>query len=179
MTIEIVFETHSWSEDNDLGVATGWLPGGLSERGRGLARELGQRHVNDGIVAVFTSDLRRATETVELAFSGTGIPSLADWRLRECDFGLLNGAPAAEVHTRRLQHLSVPYPGGESWEEAIQRAGRFLSDLSLRWGGQRVLVVGHLATRWALDHFLDGVPLDELIEADFAWKEGWEYLLED
>ncbi|MDQ2879898.1 MAG: hypothetical protein M3Y48_01215 [Actinomycetota bacterium] len=45
----IVFETHSWSEDNDRGVATGWLPGRLSERGRELARQLGARRRDDGL----------------------------------------------------------------------------------------------------------------------------------
>jgi broad specificity phosphatase PhoE len=49
MSTEIVFETHSWSEDNDLGNATGWLPGTLSERGQELARELGARRRDDGI----------------------------------------------------------------------------------------------------------------------------------
>jgi len=27
MTIQIVFETHSTTEDNENGIATGWLPG--------------------------------------------------------------------------------------------------------------------------------------------------------
>ncbi|MDI5938350.1 histidine phosphatase family protein, partial [Micromonospora sp. DH15] len=87
MSTRIVFETHSWSEDNDRGVATGWLPGRLSARGRALAAELGDRRRHDGIAAVFTSDLRRAVETAEVAFGGTGIPVLYDWRLRECDYG--------------------------------------------------------------------------------------------
>ena len=30
MAIELVFETHSITEDNELGRATGWLPGRLS-----------------------------------------------------------------------------------------------------------------------------------------------------
>ncbi len=47
MAIEIVFETHSWSEDNERGVATGWLPGRLSDRGRDLAHELGARRRDD------------------------------------------------------------------------------------------------------------------------------------
>lgn len=37
----IVFETHSITEDNELGFATGWLPGRLSATGRELARDLG------------------------------------------------------------------------------------------------------------------------------------------
>jgi alpha-ribazole phosphatase/probable phosphoglycerate mutase len=32
-----------------------------------------------------------------------------------------------------------------------------------------------VATRWALDHHLNGVPLETLVAADFAWQEGWEY----
>ena len=112
--IHIVFETHAWSEDNERGVATGWLDGRLSERGRVLAAELGLRRRDDGLSAVFTSDLGRATETVQLAFGGSGLPLFTDWRLRECDYGALNGAPAAELHARRLEQLDEPYPGGES-----------------------------------------------------------------
>jgi 2,3-bisphosphoglycerate-dependent phosphoglycerate mutase len=87
MSIEVVFETHALSEDNESGIATGWLPGRLSERGRANAAEMGRRRREDGIAAVFTSDLRRAAETAEIAFGDTDIPVLYDWRLRECDFG--------------------------------------------------------------------------------------------
>jgi len=177
VSIEVVFETHSWSRDNDRGVATGWLPGQLSERGRGLARELGQRHRSDRVDAVFTSDLRRAAETAALAFADSDLPVLADWRLRECDYGELNGAPAARVHAMRSERLTVPYPGRESWTQAVARVGRFLSDLPTRWEGQRVLVIGHVATRWAFDHLINGESLHDLIDVDFGWREGWEYQL--
>jgi hypothetical protein len=32
MLVDIIFETHSRTEDNENGIATGWLPGKLSER---------------------------------------------------------------------------------------------------------------------------------------------------
>jgi 2,3-bisphosphoglycerate-dependent phosphoglycerate mutase len=83
----IVFETHSMTGDNERGIATGWLPGSLSLRGRELARDLGARRRNDCLVAVFTSDLRRAVETTAIAFESVNVPVLHDWRLRECDFG--------------------------------------------------------------------------------------------
>ena len=38
-----------------------------------------------------------------------------------------------------------------------------------------IRAIGHVATRWGLDHFIGGVPLEDLIEQDFAWQEGWEY----
>jgi Histidine phosphatase superfamily (branch 1) len=41
--ITVVFETHAISEDNELGVASGWSHSRLSDRGRRQARELGER----------------------------------------------------------------------------------------------------------------------------------------
>src|SRR5215469_5421042 len=91
VAIDLVFETHSVTVDNEQGRATGWLPGQLSERGRMLARELGRRRSGDEITAVFSSDLARAAETASVAFTGSAIPVLYDWRLRECDYGQRNG----------------------------------------------------------------------------------------
>jgi 2,3-bisphosphoglycerate-dependent phosphoglycerate mutase len=176
--IGIVFETHSTTEDNEAGRATGWLPGRLSALGREQARELGQRRISGGFAAVFCSDLRRAVETADIAFAGSGVPVLHDWRLRECDYGTLNGMPAAEMHAGRRDHLDVPYPGGESWRQAVTRAGRFLADLPSRWDGQRIVVIGHVATRWGLDHALRGVPAEDLAATPFDWRPGWTYTLD-
>jgi broad specificity phosphatase PhoE len=87
MSVEVVFETHATSEDNEAGIATGWLPGKLSPRGREQARELGGRRRGDGLAIVFTSDLGRALDTAEIAFAGSGIPVVEDARLRECNYG--------------------------------------------------------------------------------------------
>jgi broad specificity phosphatase PhoE len=176
--IQVVFETHSISEDNEREVASGWSHSRLSPRGRELARELGQRRGRDGIDAVFSSDLRRAAETAEIAFTESDVPILLDWRLRECDYGELNGRPLAEHPGRGARFLDEPYPGGESWRQAVTRVGGFLDDLPTRWTGKRVLVIGHVATRWGLDHYLARVALAELVYIDFNWREGWEYILE-
>lgn len=175
MAIEVVFETHSTTVDNERGRATGWLPGQLSAQGQLQARQLGQRREDDGIAAVFSSDLARAAQTASVAFGQSAVPVLLDWRLRECDYGSCNGMPASELHAGRLEHLDRPYPGGESWRQAVARVSRFLADLPLRWNGCRVLVIGHVATRWGLDHFVNGAPLEKLAREDFAWREGWEY----
>lgn len=175
MSIEIVFETHALTEDNEAGVATGWLPGRLSAAGRDAAVALGRRRRDDGLIAVFTSDLRRAAETTEIAFERSPLPILSDWRLRECDYGDLNGAPVSEVHAQRAVRLEDPYPNGESWQQAINRVQRFLADLPLRWAGSRVLVIGHVATRWGLECALNGAELADLAATEFIWQEGWEY----
>lgn len=178
MAIEIVFETHATTEDNEAGIATGWLPGHLSASGVANSRELGARRRDDGISAVFVSDLARALETVQIALEGADIPVLCDWRLRECDYGELNGAAVTEVHGARLSYLDSPYPSGESWRQATRRVGSFLEDLPSRWEERRVLVVGHLATRFGLECALGGIDLARLLEEEFAWQEGWEYALD-
>jgi alpha-ribazole phosphatase/probable phosphoglycerate mutase len=175
--MRIVFETHSMTLDNEAGIATGWLPGELSAAGRQQAADLGRRRAADGIAAVFCSDLARAAQTAAIAFGGSAIPVLLDWRLRECDYGSLNGMPAAEMHAHRAEHLDRPYPGGESWQQATDRVRRFLPDVSVRWSGQRILVIGHVATRWGLEIALDGTQLEELACREFGWQPGWEYVI--
>jgi len=175
MAVELVFETHATTEDNEAGIATGWLPGRLSRVGREQAHDLGRRRANDGLAAIFSSDLRRAVETVELAFQDSAIPVLYDWRLRECDYGRRNGGPVEMLD--RASYVDLPYPDGESWQQAALRVRGFTLDLEPRWAGCRVLVVGHTATRWALDHLTRGEPLAELVAAPFGWQPGWEYLV--
>ena len=179
MAIQVVFETHAISEDNEQRIATGWHHGRLSAQGREGARAIGQRRATDGIDAVFSSDLRRAAETAALAFEGTTFPILHDWRLRECDYGEWNSHAAETVHGDRRPYMDQPYPGGESWRQALARVARFLDDLPMRWAGCRVVVIGHVATRWGFEHSLLGVPLEELVDAPFTWQEGWEYEVPD
>jgi len=126
---------------------------------------------------VFTSDLRRAVETAEIAFAGAGIPILHDWRLRECNYGTRNGAPAVELHRDKTRYVIKPYPDGESWTEAVERVGWFLRDLAQAHDGRRVLLIGHVATRWGLEHHLEDRVVAELVAASFEWQLGWEFEL--
>ncbi|HLJ67239.1 MAG TPA: histidine phosphatase family protein [Chloroflexota bacterium] len=179
MGVALVYETHATTTDNENGIATGWLPGRLSEEGRKQAAALGGRRRGDGIAVVFASDLARAIETAEIAFHGSGIPVLLDARLRECNYGRLNGMPVSRLTVERARRIDVPFPDGESYRQVVARTGAFLRDLAASWGGRRVLIVGHSANRWALDHLLHGVPLEDLVDAPFGWREGWEYVLPD
>jgi broad specificity phosphatase PhoE len=66
-------------------------------------------------------------------------------------------------------------PTGESWRQAVERGGWFLRDVATRYDDERILLIGHVATKWALDHYLRGVPLEDLVHARFEWQEGWSY----
>jgi broad specificity phosphatase PhoE len=173
VTIDVVFETHSISVDNERGIASGWLDTPLSARGRDLALRLGDRRRGDGLAAVFASDLARAKETATIAFPGTDIPLHFDARLRECDYGDLEGAPAVSL-APRSRFVSAPYPNGESYRDVVERVASFLHDLR-EYDGRRVLLVGHSATRWSLEHLIHGTRLESLVDEQATWREGWWY----
>lgn len=175
MAVAIVYETHSTTEDNERGIATGWLHGRLSQLGRHQAAELGLRRGGEGFAAVFTSDLHRAEETARIAFSGTELPIHSDRRLRECDYGDLNGHPASELAGLRVRHVDRPFPGGQSYRQVIAATRDFLHDLVAGWDGRRVLIVAHTANLWALRVLLEGARIEDLVDVPFEWRPGWHF----
>ncbi|MEY9875062.1 broad specificity phosphatase PhoE [Streptacidiphilus sp. MAP12-33] len=177
MAVEIVYETHSTTVDNEAGIATGWLPGRLSPRGRRQAAELGERRRGDGFAAVFTSDLHRAVQTAQIAFPD-GRPVIhRDRRLRECDYGELNGAPAAVIAAQRARRLTDPFPGGQRYREVLDATASFLRDLLAERDGSRVLLIAHSANRWSLDCLLAGARLEDVLASPPPWRAGWRYTL--
>lgn len=175
MAVELVYETHSITEDNERGIATGRLPGRLSRRGREVAAELGVRHRDIPPAVVLTSDLARAVETARIAFGGTGIPIEQDPRLRECDYGRLNGRPVDQVAAVRADHIEQPFPGGQGYREIIDATRALLHELVEARDGQRVVIIAHSANRWALQVLLGGASIEHLLDAPFNWRPGWQY----
>jgi broad specificity phosphatase PhoE len=169
--MKLIYETHATTVDNEAEVATGWLPGELSDRGRQEARELGSRWPE--VDVVFSSDLRRAVQTVEL--SGLAAPHFQDWRLRECNYGVLNGAPrdALEPRTERVR---TSFPGGQSYDDVLELTRSFLADVRRWYDAQVVLVVAHSANRWALEHLVGSrAPMEQLVAEGVNWQPGWLY----
>jgi len=175
-SVEIVFETHGTTVDNEAGVASGWNDAKLSKRGIREARELGARRADEHFDTVFCSDLSRSYATAEIAF-GDRVPIIRDERLRECDYGKLNGQPGAVVKPQNVEHITKPFPGGESYLQTTARMKRFLDELLHSYNHRRVMVIGHRATQYALEHLTRNVPLEEAVAAAWEWQPGWTYRL--
>ncbi len=178
LTTIVVFETHATSLDNEAGIASGHGDADLSVLGLQQARERGERYANNQFGVVLCSDLRRAYRTAEIAFASTGVPIMRDRRLRECDYGNLNGSPAIVVERERTQRIHHPFPSGESYHAATERVREVLNEFPDRCFGQNVLIVGHRATWYSLEHLLAGVPLIDAIKAPWVWRPGWTYRIE-
>jgi 2,3-bisphosphoglycerate-dependent phosphoglycerate mutase len=171
----LIFETHSTSTDNEAGLASGWYDAPLSSTGEEQARALGTRYRHIHLAALYSSDLVRASRTAEIAFGDRDLPLVCDARLRECDYGELTRRPASEIDPTRGAHVDVPFPRGESYRQVLERVSAWLADLEAARPGDAVLVIGHRATFYALEHLVRGVPLEEVIHAPWQWRPGWRY----
>jgi broad specificity phosphatase PhoE len=171
----VMFESHATSLDNEAGLASGWFDVALSPTGEEQARLLGARRRDDDLAAVFCSDLIRAFRTAEIAFGDRALPIVRDARLRECDYGAFTRHPTLEIEERRVLHVATPFPNGESYEQVVGRVAAWFSEATTTFAGRTVLVIGHRATFYALEHLIRRIPLMEAVTATWRWQPGWIY----
>jgi broad specificity phosphatase PhoE len=173
--LELIFETHATSLDNEAGLASGWFDVALSPVGEQQARMLGARRRDDHLAAVFCSDLTRSFRTAEIAFGDRALPIVRDARLRECDYGDLTRLPLSEIEQRRLLHLRDPFPHGESYQQVVDRVSGWLAEVVRQFDARSVLVIGHRATFYSLEHLLNGVTLHDVVTSPWTWQPGRTY----
>lgn len=156
-----------WNAEHKI---SGWIDVELSERGQQMARDLRPRLEPESFDGVWSSDLRRAIETAELAYS---LPEQQDQRLRELDFGPLEGEnwlTMPEDHQREVidfcEHCTR---GGEKISAFEERVVGFLDHLR---PGRHLLFVHAGVIRVALrrvnaDNFLPPTSV-----AIVNWSQG-------
>jgi broad specificity phosphatase PhoE len=171
----VLFETHATSLDNEAGLASGWFDAALSPRGEEQARALGARRRDDDLAAVCCSDLSRSFRTAEIAFHDRDVTVVRDTRLRECNYGELTRGPVSELDARRAVHIDTPFPDGESYRDVVERVSAWLDDTAGAFDGRTLLVIGHRATFYALEHLLRGVPLEDAVTTPWGWQPGWTF----
>lgn len=177
--LKIVFEIHASSLDNEAGLASGHYDVELLPTGEKQARELGRRYRHGELKAVYCSDLRRSYRTAKLAFESRDLDILRDPRLREYDYGKLTRQPREAIEAVRARHMEQPFPGGASYRQAVMRLQSALSDMCEYDEGFCMLIIGHRATQYGLEHWLKGVPLVEAVRAPWVWQPSWEHRLEE
>ncbi len=175
--VTIIFEAHGTTVDNEAKRASGHSDSPLSALGEEQAREMGERYKNEEFDAIFCSDLARSYRTAEIAFAGRRMRIKKDARLRECNYGDLTGSPSDTIENERPKRIREPFPNGESYEQAAERIKSFLNDLVSKYDSKQVLIIGHRATQYGLEHFIDGIPLEKVVAAPWTWQPGFVYCL--
>jgi broad specificity phosphatase PhoE len=172
--MKIYFVTHSTTKDNENNIASGWNDVELSELGIQQAKALGERFKDIKIDLICTSDLKRAVETVKIAF-GDKYPIVVDKRLREINYGDFNGKPKDFIESIKKEYIDEPFSNGESYKEAIDRVQNFYKELKEKYPDKIVLIVGHRATHYGLEILANNKTIKECLETPFAWQPYWEY----
>ena len=173
--ITIIFESHSTTTANEAKLSSGWNDVDLSELGIKQCGELLDRSRGRGIDAIFTSDLQRAYKSGVPTANELHIPIYVDQRLRECDYGELTQQPKHIVDEQKADRVSEPFPNGESYEQCMDRMKSFLDYLRENFDGKTVMVIGHRATQYGLEHYIEGKDLTRCVTDPWAWQPGWTY----
>ncbi len=177
--INIIFESHATTWDNEAGIASGANDVELSDVGEQQATQLGARYKHDTFDVIFCSALSRSIRTAEIAFRNRDFLIVQDARLNECNYGKLNGHLACDVELMRKKCINTPFPDGESYDNTCQRMYSFLQDLARSFQGKKVLIIGHRATQYGLEHWLNGKSIEEIVTSPWCWEPGWQYVLDN
>lgn len=181
MSVRITYFVHATSTDNERNISSGWNDCELSELGRRQAVALREQTRDRRFDVVFCSDLKRACQTARLAWDGM-YEIVPDARLRECNYGTLNGAPSEVVEP--MQESEAPtnrFPDGESYEDVKTRMAEFLAFLKRTHEGRHIAIVAHKAPQLSLDVLVNGKTWTQALAEDWrkqrAWRPGWEYVV--
>lgn len=182
MPITLTYFVHGTTIDNEQHISSGWKDAELSSLGVKQSIDLKEQTKEKKFDVVFCSDLVRAHDSAKLAWEGvyTIIP---DVRLRECNYGKLNGASSAIVEPMQEEEcITNRFPEGESYEDVKARIADFLKFLKKNYDGKSVAIVAHKAPQLSLDVLLLGKTWKQALAEDWrkkkAWKAGWEYTLD-
>ncbi len=146
-------------ELNDYGIKT------IKELSQKLAEE------NHGISKIISSHLKRSRQTGQMISKVLGVPLVVDSRLRECDFGSLEGRFLGDIEEfYRAMRKEFPFWngsfkeydfrsfGGESLEEVLVRQTELIKELSEKYSDETILLVGHSTALNTLLHGLGETP---------------------
>lgn len=123
----------------------------LNERGRQQARQLARALADEGLAAIYSSDLERAMGTAREIARLSHLTPIAEPRLRERGFGQYEGRTFTEVelqapeHALRWRRRDPEYapPGGESLLRLRERIQATVDELAARHPGASIALVAH------------------------------------
>lgn len=176
MSVKITYFVHGTTLDNIEHKSTGWLEGELSEKGIQQSIVLRDQINVEEFDIVFCSDLKRAIDSANLTFKDR-VKIVEDNRLRECNYGDLNGKESSLV--KYEEHIENKFLNGEALKDVERRIKDFCEFLKANYDGKSIAIVAHKAPQMAFQVITEGKTWEDVIENDWrktkSWKPGWIY----
>ena len=138
----------AWNVDTRI---QGQLDIPLNDTGRWQAHRLALAVADEGIAAIYSSDLLRAFETAQAVASGSGRPIVTDIGLRERGFGVFEGFTFKEIEARwpaqserwRKRDPDFAPEGGEVLRDFFARSVEAATRLAAAHPGETIALVAH------------------------------------
>ena len=175
MKTELIYFVHGTTYDNASKKCSGWKQVELNGLGKEQALNLGKVNKNIKFDVIFTSDLIRTIDSANIAFPN--IKKIQDKRLRECNYGDLDGEDKNLIVYE--DHIDVPFPNGESLKDVEVRVQSFINDILKEYKGKTIGIVAHRAPQLAFEVITKNISWETENENDWRktgdWKPGWKY----
>ncbi len=139
MKTNLIYFVHGTTYDNASKKCSGWKQVELNTLGKEQAANLGKINANIKFDVIFTSDLIRAIDSANIAFPG--VLKIQDKRLRECNYGDLDGEDKHLIVYE--EHIDTPFPNGESLKDVEKRIKNFIDEVLKKYKGKTIGVVAH------------------------------------
>ena len=179
--MKIIYFVHGTTTDNAAKLCSGWKEAMLNDLGKQQAANLGNisKERGDNFDIIFTSDLKRAIESSNIAFPD--VVKVTDARLRECNYGDLDGKSKNLVIYE--DHINETFPNGESLLDVEKRLRSFVSFIKENYSDKTIGIIAHRAPQLALEVITKGITWEEANANDWRktgdWQPGWEYNIND
>lgn len=186
----LVLVRHGESVWNQKGLWTGWEDVELSEKGREEAKQTAKALSDIPVDAAFSSDLKRARETLSIIISELqipGIPTEIFEAFKERNYGILTGKSKweikKEVGEEKFKKIrrgwNEPIEGGESLKDVSERVlPAFIGKvLPMVINGKNTLLVAHGNTHRAIIKHLEKISDTGIEDVEIATGEAFVYRL--
>lgn len=188
----LVISRHTESEWNVLGKWTGLTDVGLTEKGHGEARKIGELLKGVTFDAIYTSELARTHQTLAGILHGAKHAELGHTphrAINERDYGDLTGKDKWDVQkeigdeafTGIRRGWDYPVPGGETLKDVHGRVVPFYEQeiLPRLQRGENVLMVAHGNSIRALIKHLDDIHEDEIANVEMGFGQILIYRIDE
>lgn len=157
--MKFIFVRHGKTHFNEMNLTQGWCDSPLSQLGVKQVENMSLQLKDYCINKAYTSPLGRAVETSEIILQGHNIAPIYDKRLKEVNFGILEG-----MNTELIRQLHVEQPDwvdtlemdyrpykGENLQNVITRHQEAIKDIiASSQEDDTVLIVGHGCSLYGL-----------------------------
>lgn len=116
---------------------------------------------------IFSSDLLRTKQTAEIMGKVLSVEVKFDTRLREIDFGSINGGTiiGLDIKEKRDEKLD---DGRETYEDVKKRGSEFLTEIDGLYNNKNILIVSHKFNLWVLDVWAKEIILDKDMKSNLV-----------